>query len=86
MGDGTMGRIMNEEGTVIQLRDRSLLEGVEAEKIKETQRVVYGANLHENEYGLPLYADFFFFITGFHGTHVLSGVIINLKKQGITKW
>ena len=40
--------------------------------------MVKGANLHENEYGLPLYADFFFFITGFHGTHVLSGVIINL--------
>jgi cytochrome c oxidase subunit 3 len=78
MGDGTMGRIMNEEGTIIQLRDRSLLEGAAAEEIKATQRVVKGANLHENEYGLPLYADFFFFITGFHGTHVLSGVIINL--------
>lgn len=78
MGDGTMFRIMNEEGTVIQRRDRTLIEGAEAEEIKANHRVVYGANLHENEYGLPLYADFFFFITGFHGTHVLSGVIINL--------
>ncbi|MBU3820929.1 cytochrome c oxidase subunit 3 [Flavobacteriaceae bacterium XHP0103] len=40
--------------------------------------VVEGANLHENEYGSPLFADFFFFITGFHGFHVFSGVIINI--------
>jgi cytochrome c oxidase subunit 3 len=37
-----------------------------------------GANLIENEYGNPLFADFFFFITGFHGFHVFSGVIINI--------
>ena len=35
-----------------------------------------GANLIYNEYGHPLFADFFFFITGFHGFHVFSGVII----------
>ncbi|MDN3596283.1 cytochrome c oxidase subunit 3 [Zunongwangia endophytica] len=40
--------------------------------------IVEGANLTENEYGPPLFADFFFFITGFHGFHVLSGVIINV--------
>ncbi|WP_028377458.1 cytochrome c oxidase subunit 3 [Leeuwenhoekiella sp. MAR_2009_132] len=40
--------------------------------------VVQGANLYHNEYGPPLFADFFFFITGFHGFHVLSGVIINI--------
>ena len=39
---------------------------------------VEGANLTHNEYGAPLFADFFFFITGFHGFHVLSGVIINI--------
>lgn len=39
---------------------------------------VYGANLHVNEYGPQLFADLFFFITGFHGTHVLSGVVINI--------
>ena len=42
------------------------------------RHVVEGANLHQNEYGAPLFADFFFFITGFHGFHVLSGVIINI--------
>ena len=40
--------------------------------------VVEGANLHVNEYGTPLFADFFFFITGFHGFHVFSGVVINI--------
>ena len=40
--------------------------------------VVEGANLKVNEYGSPLFADFFFFITGFHGFHVFSGVIINI--------
>jgi cytochrome c oxidase subunit 3 len=39
--------------------------------------VVEGANLQHNEYGSKLFADFFFFITGFHGFHVFSGVIIN---------
>src|SRR5690606_1235631 len=39
--------------------------------------VVEGANLRVNEYGTPLFADFFFFITGFHGFHVFSGVVIN---------
>ena len=37
---------------------------------------IYGANLTHNEYGHPLFADFFFFITGFHGTHVFSGVVL----------
>jgi cytochrome c oxidase subunit III len=40
--------------------------------------VIKGANLMENEYGPRLFADFFFFITGFHGTHVLSGIFINM--------
>ncbi|GAB4331651.1 MAG: heme-copper oxidase subunit III family protein [Flammeovirgaceae bacterium] len=38
----------------------------------------FGANLKQNQYGPPAFADLFFFITGFHGTHVLSGVILNI--------
>ena len=46
-------------------------------KIKDAVGVVEGANLVHNEYGNRLFADFFFFITGFHGFHVFSGVVIN---------
>ncbi|QDO92938.1 cytochrome oxidase subunit III [Formosa sediminum] len=42
------------------------------------QLVVQGANLHVNEYGKPIFADFFFFITGFHGFHVFSGIVLNI--------
>lgn len=38
----------------------------------------FGANLFNNEYGPALFGDLFFFITGFHGFHVFSGVIINI--------
>jgi cytochrome c oxidase subunit 3 len=41
------------------------------------ERTIFGANLIENQYGPPAFADFFFFITGFHGTHVFSGVVLN---------
>jgi cytochrome c oxidase subunit 3 len=39
--------------------------------------VFFGANLMQNQYGPPDFADFFFFITGFHGFHVFSGVCFN---------
>lgn len=47
-------------------------------RMKDAHIVVEGANLVRNEYGSKLFADFFFFITGFHGFHVFSGVIINI--------
>ncbi len=37
----------------------------------------FGANLTMNEYGPSNFAALFFFITGFHGFHVFSGVVIN---------
>ena len=48
------------------------------DKVENAVNVVEGANLIHNEYGNRLFADFFFFITGFHGFHVFSGVVINL--------
>ncbi len=35
-----------------------------------------GARLMSNPWGPPTFSASFFFLTGFHGTHVLSGVII----------
>jgi len=49
-----------------------------AKLVTDGRLVVEGANLIRNEYGHPLFADFFFFITGFHGFHVLTGVMINI--------
>ncbi|MBT8266569.1 MAG: cytochrome c oxidase subunit 3 [Bacteroidia bacterium] len=65
---------INEEG------EKTVLSRTESlRQIKENGRlVVEGANLKVNEYGSPLFADFFFFITGFHGFHVFSGVVINI--------
>jgi len=61
------------------------IEGKEAEKMYyeslysgTANKVVYGADLKDNEYGPQQYGQFFFFITGFHGFHVFSGVIINI--------
>ncbi len=60
--------------------ERTVLSRAESvEKLKaEGVGIVEGANLKHNEYGTPLFADFFFFITGFHGFHVFSGVIFNI--------
>ncbi|WP_405292572.1 cytochrome c oxidase subunit 3 [Algibacter sp. Ld11] len=67
-------QILNEEG------EKTVLSRAESLKTLKDNGTLYveGANLHVNEYGSPLFADFFFFITGFHGFHVLSGVIINI--------
>ena len=48
------------------------------EMLGKAHYVVEGANLVRNEYGNKLFADFFFFITGFHGFHVFTGVVINI--------
>ncbi|WP_108424902.1 cytochrome c oxidase subunit 3 [Flagellimonas amoyensis] len=64
---------VNEEGEKTVLDRKGSLE-----KIMEATQVVEGANLVHNEYGHRLFADFFFFITGFHGFHVFSGVVINI--------
>ncbi|MBL0735604.1 cytochrome c oxidase subunit 3 [Flavobacterium sp. GN10] len=60
-------------------KKKTVLSREESEKhLASAKYVVEGANLIRNEYGNKLFADFFFFITGFHGFHVFSGVIINI--------
>ena len=61
-----------------ELKEKTIIPRANAMAyLNESKAVVMGANLQVNEYGKTLFADFFFFITGFHGFHVLSGVIIN---------
>ncbi|NAY92803.1 cytochrome oxidase subunit III [Muricauda sp. JGD-17] len=64
---------INEEGEKTVLNRQESLS-----RIAQATQVVEGANLIHNEYGSRLFADFFFFITGFHGFHVFSGVVINI--------
>lgn len=64
---------INEDGEKTLLNREETLA-----KINDGVMVVEGANLVHNEYGSRLFADFFFFITGFHGFHVFSGVMINM--------
>jgi cytochrome c oxidase subunit 3 len=60
-------------------KKKTVLTRAESEaRLVDAKYVVEGANLTRNEYGSKLFADFFFFITGFHGFHVFSGVIINI--------
>ena len=65
---------------IIEDNEKTVLSREESLRVlKENgSYVVEGANLKDNEYGSPLFADFFFFITGFHGFHVFSGVILNI--------
>ena len=60
-------------------KHKTVLTRAESEnRLANASLVVEGANLTRNEYGSKLFADFFFFITGFHGFHVFSGVLINI--------
>jgi cytochrome c oxidase subunit 3 len=49
-----------------------------ASELAKGKFVIEGANLNANEYGNTIFANFFFFITGFHGFHVFSGIVINI--------
>lgn len=70
--EGIDKSLTHEKHKIILTREASV------KRLAEAKLVVEGANLHRNEYGSKLFADFFFFITGFHGFHVFSGVIINI--------
>ncbi|OIQ29427.1 MAG: cytochrome oxidase subunit III [Bacteroidetes bacterium MedPE-SWsnd-G2] len=67
-------QIINEEGHKTVLSREESIKQI----ANNGKAVVEGANLQVNEYGSPLFADFFFFITGFHGFHVFSGVVLNI--------
>ena len=61
------------------LKHKTVLTREESlKRLADVHYVVEGANLIRNEYGPKLFANFFFFITGFHGFHVFTGVLINI--------
>ena len=63
----------------LETKQKIIVSHQEAAKyLAKSKRVVNGANLKINEYGKTLFGDFFFFITGFHGFHVFSGILINI--------
>jgi len=84
---GIIGRWVDDSKQVLLLPWREVagditkpfleLSGQALAEAKAHGHQINGANLTHNEYGHPLFGDFFFFITGFHGTHVFSGVILN---------
>jgi cytochrome c oxidase subunit III len=78
-GDGAEKKDSKIEQSLTSKKKKTVLTRAESEnRLANAMVVVEGANLKRNEYGSKLFADFFFFITGFHGFHVFSGVIINI--------
>jgi cytochrome c oxidase subunit 3 len=88
LADGSVAKVINSGEKIMgKTYDYEILR-IGAEKyitekdlisnLKENSKKIYGANMIVNEYGLPQFANFFFFITGFHGFHVFSGVILNI--------
>ena len=82
MTKGIIGRWQDESKEVLLLPWKEAGEyvqvtGAQLAELVKNGHAIHGANLTHNEYGHPLFADFFFFITGFHGTHVFSGVVLN---------
>ncbi len=81
--DHDMVLVIKEDGKYRQTGQK--ITGAEASKLYyesinsgKPHKVIYGANLKQNEYGPQQYGQFFFFITGFHGFHVFSGVCFNI--------
>ena len=77
-GEEVIAKLQNQTQYNIRKADKEYLSNEESIKyLKEhATKVLLGAELEHNEYGIQLFADYFFFITGFHGFHVFSGVII----------
>jgi cytochrome c oxidase subunit 3 len=70
---------LRTEEIISETKHKKILTREEANTfLAKSIGVVKGANLKVNEYGKTLFADFFFFITGFHGFHVFSGILINI--------
>ena len=72
--------IKSNDELVLQAPGKDHLPMTRKETLKalKNAHVVQGANMIHNEYGKQQFANFFFFITCFHGFHVFSGVVLNV--------
>ena len=72
--------IKSNDELVLQAPGKDHLPMTRKETLKalKNAHVVQGANMYHNEYGKQQFANFCFFITGFHGFHVFSGVVLNV--------
>ena len=75
-----LNSIKSNDELVLQAPGKDHLPMTRKETLKalKNAHVVQGANMYHNEYGKQQFANFFFFITGFHGFHVFSGVVLNV--------
>ena len=75
-GDAHMGvDLMKDHALFAQLVPKASLL---ADGAINPDAIISGAGLKINQYAQnPSFANLFFFITGFHGTHVASGVLLN---------
>jgi cytochrome c oxidase subunit 3 len=79
--NGTVGQFMADGSVILMNGEHStgvisadMVSGLMSQDVLKVQ----GAGLSINEYCQnPSFANLFFFITGFHGTHVASGVVLN---------
>ena len=68
-GESFIAEIITNKQEAIEKAEKMYYEALYS---AQANRVIYGANLKQNEYGPQQYGQFFFFITGFHGFHVFS--------------
>lgn len=78
LADGTWAKMVEHGHDALRLANGTIVEGPKVHELLAGAKQFHGANMVMNEYGsTPLFGNFFFFITGFHGFHVFSGVVIN---------
>ena len=53
------------------------ITGTQAGGLSADGTRIFGASLTQNQYGPSNFAALFFFITGFHGFHVFTGIVLN---------
>ena len=73
LADKTIHPTLNKEKHKVVLTHEASID-----RLKDAKYLVKGATHVRNEYGNKLFANLFFFITGFHGFHVSIGILLNI--------